>query len=223
MPEKTLAIGGEYKARLAPGRPIPSWRHGLRGPHRRLRRPLRPPVAPDPAPGGRPVGAVARRDRRPVPRRARADRVPRPRRRDRVPAHRGDAGGAEDPAAAPRTGRPRSRRGPPALRGAGPAPRPAARVQDLQGRRRRALGADASRRADDAARRGTGGAVPLARARPARAGPARSAPRRGAAGVRPEARADRRHRSRRADPRQRRRRDRRRTRPAPRDRVCLVP
>ena len=62
----------------------------------------------------------------------------RPRRGHRVPPHRGHAHRAEDPAPAARRRRHRPRRGAGPLGGARPAPRPPARVQDVQGRRRRA-------------------------------------------------------------------------------------
>ena len=110
----------------------------------------------------------------------RMDDGARPRRRHRVPAHRGHARRAQGPPPAPRPRRRRARRGAAPLRGARPAARPPARVQDVQGRRRRVRGPHPPRRPQRAARRRARGAVPLARARPARArrGPTRCAPRR---------------------------------------------
>ena len=145
----------EKGSSAAPGpswTPVPDARNASRYPRRRcrtrcehagLRGPVRPPAAPDPAQRGRAVRGLAPHDRRRVPDRDRAHGDARPRRRDRVPAHRGDARGAQGPPPAARPRRRRARRGAAALRGPRPAPRPAARVQDVQGRgRRRSHGLD---------------------------------------------------------------------------------
>ena len=143
----------------------------VRGVDAGLRRPVRPAAASHPERRGRPLGDLARADRRRVLRRGRAHGAGRSRHRDRVPAHRGDARRAEGaaPAAGPR--RRRSRRGADALRGARPPARPPPRVQDVPGRGQ-VLHEQRSPSAQPlgAAYRRARGAVPLARARSARAG-----------------------------------------------------
>ena len=98
-----------------------------------------------------------------------AGRDARPRRRHRVPAHRRHAGRAEGPPppARARRHRPRRRAGP--VGGAGPAPGPPARVQDVQGRGRccSPRWPTAAGRSHPAHRRARG-ALPRPRARPAR-------------------------------------------------------
>ena len=109
----------------------------LRGADAGLRGPVRPAAAPDPEAGGRPLGDLPRADRRRVPRRGRAARTARSRRRDRVPAHRGHARRAEGAAPAPVAGgRSSSTRSCSRFEERDLPARPAARVQDVQGRGR---------------------------------------------------------------------------------------
>ena len=156
--------------------------------------------------GGGALGGVAGRDRRRLPRRARSHGLVRPRRRHRVPADRRHPGGAQGPPPAPRHRGPRARRGAAALRGARPPPGPAARVQDVQGRRPRPRGPHAQGRPERAPHRRSRGAVPLDGARPAGTGAARRAARRRAAHARGTPDRRRRHRPRGPGARQRARR-----------------
>ena len=140
MPEKTratAAIVGDAAVAADPA-PLALARCAVRGPDPGLRGAVRPAPAPDPARAGRPLRGLPRRDRRRLPGRARPAASARPRRRHRVPPHRRHPRRAQGPAPAARRRRRRPRRGAGPLGGARPAARPAARVQDVQGRRRRA-------------------------------------------------------------------------------------
>ena len=148
----------------------------VRGAHPRLRGAVRPPAAPDPQAGGRALGGVAVGDRRRVPHRARAHG-------DRSTSTSPPSSCSSPPpswssrpaASCPGLDDARARRGAAPLRGARPAARPPARVQDVQGRRpTRSRRRIAPRRPQRAAHRRPRGAVPLAGARPARARAARA-------------------------------------------------
>ena len=179
---------GHRRARI-PGSPGPQrvsstvvvlTANGVRGEHPGLRGPVRPPAAPDPQGRGGALGGLPGPGHRRVPRRGRAPRPARPRRRHRVPADRLDARRAQGAPPAPGRGHDRARRGAAAVRGARPAPRPAARVQDVQGRGPVLEGHLRVGVPVGAAHRRSRRAVPLHGAGPARAGHAQGAPGRGA-------------------------------------------
>ena len=159
------------------------------------RGPVRPAAPPDPARAGRSLRDLALPHRRRLPGRDREDGDARPRDHHRVPAHRGHAGRAEVQAPAARGRRRRPRRRVRPLGGARPPHRPPARLQDVQGRRRRCSASwPTRRRGPTPAPPGLEDQLPRAGARPARRHRRRRPPGRLPAGDDPQAQAGGRHR-----------------------------